>query len=69
MYIYDMQPDTSTLLESPEDLRKIIADLQGRISNLKKAHDKEIGILLEQIQHLRAQLFGSKSEKTRSYAA
>ena len=33
---------------------------------MHKAHNKETGILLKQIRHLRAQLFGRKSEKIQS---
>ena len=53
-----MKTDMST---SPDDclaLKEIIVDLHARF-------DKETGILLEQICHLRAQLFGRKNEKMR----
>ncbi|HKJ63929.1 MAG TPA: IS66 family transposase [Desulfopila sp.] len=54
-----MNRNTSTLPESPEELKEVIADLQ-------KAHEKETAILLEQIRLLRAQLFGAKSEKAKA---
>jgi len=53
-----MNRNVSTLPETPDELKQVIADLQ-------KAHDKETAILLEQIRLLRAQLFGAKSEKVK----
>lgn len=53
-----MQKNVSTLPDDPAALKEIIVDLHDRF-------DKETGILLEQIRHLRAQLFGRKSEKIR----
>jgi transposase len=50
-----MSPHCPTILLL---LKEIIVDLHTRF-------DKETGILLEQIRHLRAQLFGRKSEKIR----
>ncbi|MBT8359689.1 MAG: IS66 family transposase [Deltaproteobacteria bacterium] len=65
-----MNIDVSTLPDSPDDLKALISDLHGHVSlldgqitTLKEAHDKETDILLEQIRHLRAQLFGRKSDK------
>ncbi|MBT4087384.1 MAG: hypothetical protein HOE30_02725 [Deltaproteobacteria bacterium] len=58
-----MNIDAVTLPDTPGDLKEIIVGLHGQISGLREAHDKETGILLEQIRHLRAQLFGRKSEK------
>ena len=55
--------DISTLPNDSESLKLIIADLQGQFTGLKDQHDKETGILLEQIRHLRDKLFGRKSEK------
>jgi len=52
-----MNLDLSTLPDDSASLKLIIADLQGR-------YNKETGILLEQIRHLRDKLFGRKSEKT-----
>ena len=57
-----MNIDVSTLPDSPDALKEIISDLGGQISTLQDAHDKETDILLEQIRHLRAQLFGRKSD-------
>jgi len=54
-----MKMDVSTLPDDSLLLKGVIVDLQTRF-------DKETGILLEQIRHLRAQLFGRKSEKLRS---
>jgi transposase len=53
-----MKTDVSTLPDDHLLLKGMIVDLQAR-------YDKETGILLEQIRHLRAQLFGRKSEKLR----
>ena len=53
-----MQKNVSTLPDDPAALKEIIVDLHDRF-------DKETGILLEQIRHLRAQLFGRKSEEIR----
>ena len=48
-----MQPHC---LITPVQLKQMLVDFQDH-------YDKETGILLEQISHLRAQLFGRKSEK------
>ena len=58
-----MEINVTTLPDTPHDLKEIIIGLQGQIADLHEAHDKQTGILLEQIRHLRAQLFGRKSEK------
>ena len=58
-----MNIDAVTLPDTPSGLKEIIVGLHGQIAGLREAHDKETGILLEQIRHLRAQLFGRKSEK------
>lgn len=58
-----MNIDAVTLPNTPTDLKEIIVGLHSQIAGLREAHDKETGILLEQIRHLRAQLFGRKSEK------
>lgn len=58
-----MEINAATLPDTPGDLKEIITGLQGQITDLHEAHNKETGILLEQIRHLRAQLFGRKSEK------
>jgi len=47
----------STLPDDSDQLKQMLLDFQDH-------HDKETDILLEQIRHLRAQLFGRKSEKT-----
>lgn len=54
-----MKLDVSTLPDDSAQLKQMLANLQGRF-------DKETDILLEQIQHLRTQLFDSKSEKIHS---
>jgi transposase len=51
-----MEINAATLPDTPGELKEIIIGLH-------EAHEKETGILLEQIRHLRAQLFGRKSEK------
>ena len=58
-----MNIDTVTLPDTPIDLKEIIVGLHDKITGLHEAHNRETGILLEQIRHLRAQLFGRKSEK------
>jgi transposase IS166 family protein len=58
-----MNIDAAILPETPGNLKEIISGLHGQIALLHETHDKETGILLEQIRHLRAQLFGRKSEK------
>lgn len=52
-----MSIDISTLPDDSDQLKQMLLDFQDH-------HDKETDILLEQIRHLRAQLFGRKSEKT-----
>ena len=51
-----MRFNLSTLPDDTDSLKGIIAELQDR-------YDKETGLLLEQIRHLRDKLFGRKSEK------
>jgi len=51
-----MKFDASTLPDNTDSLKRIIVDLQER-------YDKETGLLLEQIRHLRDKLFGRKSDK------
>jgi len=51
-----MISDVATLPDDPIRLKQILVDFQ-------RHYDKETGILLEQIRHLRAQLYGRKSEK------
>ena len=58
-----MELDISKLPDDSESLKLIISDLQGQFTGLKDQYDKETGILLEQIRHLRGKLFGRKSEK------
>ena len=57
MYNTSMKVDASTLPDNTTQLKQMLVDFQDH-------YDKETGILLEQISHLRAQLFGRKSEKT-----
>ena len=49
--------------DSLEDLQGLVLALQGEIATLRENHARETNILLEQIRHLRAQLYGRKSEK------
>jgi len=51
-----MKFDISTLPDDSDQLKRMLLDFQDH-------HDKETDILLGQIRHLRAQLFGRKSEK------
>jgi transposase len=53
-----MTIDIATLPNDQAQLKQMLVDFQARF-------DKETGILLEEIRHLRAQLFGRKSEKVR----
>lgn len=54
-----MKVDVSTLPDDSVQLKQMLVESQAHF-------DKETGILLEQIRHLRAQLFGRKSEKIES---
>jgi transposase len=58
-----MNIDLATLPDDNESLKRIITDLQSKFVDLQGLYDKETGILLEQIRHLRDKLFGRKSEK------
>ena len=58
-----MEVDVATLPDTPDILKEIVVDLHEQIDDLKDIYDQETDILLEQIRHLRAQLFGRKSEK------
>ena len=51
--------DTSTLPDSPQELKQIIADLQG----LQHRYERENELLREQVRLLYARIFGKKSEK------
>ena len=51
-----MNIEAATLPDDTTLLKQMLVDFQGH-------HDKETGILLEQISLLRAQLYGRKSEK------
>ena len=53
-----MTIDIAKLPDDKLQLKQMLVDFQGRF-------DKETGILLEQIDLLRAQLYGRKSEKAR----
>jgi transposase len=64
-----MNFDTSSLPDDTEHLKQIIVSLGEDFTDLQKRYDKETCILLEQIRHLRAQLFGRKSEKGPSGAS
>ena len=58
-----MNSDLATLPDTPDSLKEIVIAQHGEIVELRTRYDKENGILREQIQLLRAQLFGRKSEK------
>ncbi len=51
-----MEINAATLPDTPHELKEMIVGLQGQMSDLREAHNKETDILLEQIRHLRAQL-------------
>ena len=55
--------DTSTLPDSPSQLKKIIHALQKEMEEMRNAHEKEIRAMMEHIRLMRAQLYGRKSEK------
>ncbi len=48
---------------APSKLPDDSSQLKQMLVDFQKHHDKETGILLEEIRHLRTQLFGRKSEK------
>jgi transposase len=54
-----MTHDTSSLPDSPQELKQIIADLQG----LQRRYERENELLREQVRLLYARIFGKKSEK------
>ena len=58
-----MNLDVATLTDTPDSLKEIVIALQDEIVELCARYDKENSLLREQIQLLRAQLFGRKSEK------
>ena len=64
-----MISDTSTLPDSPEELKRLIAKLQSshvaELEKLKGRHEAEVRLLREQVRHLYDKLFGRKSEKSR----
>ena len=51
--------DTSTLPDSPQELKQIIVDLQ----RLQRRYERENELLREQVRLLYARIFGKKSEK------
>ena len=59
-----MNPTVATLPDTPDALKEIVSDLHQEIADLRNLYDKETGILREQIQYLRDQLFGRRSEKS-----
>jgi transposase len=58
-----MITDTSTLPDDPALLKEMLLELQQVIADLQDRLNRETNFLLEQIQLLRAQLYGRKSEK------
>lgn len=64
-----MISDTSTLPDSPEELKRLIAKLQSshlaELEKIKGRHEAEVRLLREQVRHLYDKLFGRKSEKSR----
>ncbi len=55
--------NAATLPDTPGALKEIVTDLHETIATQRDLFDKENDILREQIQLLRAQLYGRKSEK------
>lgn len=64
-----MTSAASTLPDNPDDLKKIIAELQNshatELEKLRNRHDAQMRLLEEQVRHLYNKLFGPKSEKSR----
>jgi transposase len=58
-----MNFSVSTLPDDTESLKQMLVSLGEDFVDLQKRYDQETDLLLEQIRHLRAQLFGRKSEK------
>lgn len=62
-----MISNTSTLPDSPEELKKLIAKMQSshqaELEKIQGRHESEVRLLQEQIRHLYNKLFGRKSEK------
>jgi transposase len=58
-----MNPPLEALPNDPVALQEIITSLQARMSHLHAQHEHQVSILLEQIRHLRQQLFGKRSER------
>ena len=61
-----MNFSVSTLPDNAESLKQMLVRLGEDFVDLQERYDKDTDILLEQIRHLRAQLFGRKSEKVNS---
>jgi transposase len=68
-YIIAMISTTSKLPDNPDELKKIIAELQNshatELEKLRNRHSAEVRLLEEQVRHLYYKLFGPKSEKSR----
>ena len=64
-----MISNTSTLPDNPEELKKLIEQMQSshlaELEKLKGRHEAEVRLLQEQVRHLYDKLFGRKSEKSR----
>jgi transposase len=64
-----MISDTFTLPDNPDELKKIIAELQNshtvELEKLRNRHEAEVRLLEERVRHLYDKLFGPKSEKSR----
>ena len=61
--LVSMKLNAATLPDSPATLKGIVGDLHQENIELRARHDKETTILLEQINLLRTQLYGRKSER------
>lgn len=67
--ISTMISDIFTLPDNPDELKKIIGELQhfhaAELEKLQGQYEAEVRLLQEQVRHLYDKLFGRKSEKSR----
>lgn len=67
-YNVRMNSKTSTLPDDPDELKKIIAQLDDQykadLEKLRGQYEAEVHLLQEQVRHLYDKLFGRKSEKS-----
>lgn len=67
--MFIMISDTSTFPDNPDELKKIIEELQNshtaELDKIRGQYETEVRLLQEQVRHLYNKLFGRKSEKSR----